>query len=202
MVLRLDDFAAFLANWDDKVTNIRRLAETLRLGLDSFVVLDDNPLERSWIRAELPDVAVVELGPSAASYAKDLDRGRYFESLTWSAEDRGRTEHYRREQSAGAARASAGSLDAFLEGLAMRGTCAAVSAANIDRVVQLTNKTNQFNLTTKRYTRPQVERLVAAPGSWQGVFSLADRYGDHGIIGVLSAPRRTSRTAGRSTRGS
>jgi FkbH-like protein len=185
MVLRLDDFAAFLANWDDKVTNLRRLAETLRLGLDSFVMLDDNPLERSWIRAELPEVAVVELGPTAASYAADLDRGRYFETFTWSAEDRGRTEHYRQERLAAADRASAGSLDAFLQGLEMRGTCAALTFANIDRVVQLTNKTNQFNLTTRRYTRPQVERIVEVSGSWQGVFSLADRYGDHGIVGVL-----------------
>ncbi len=185
MVLRLEDFAAFVANWDDKVTNIRRIADTLRLGLDSFVVVDDNPLERSWIRAELPEVAVVELGPMPASYAKDLDRGRYFESLIWSAEDRGRTEQYRRERAIDTARAGAGSLEAFLEGLAMRGACAAVTPANVDRVVQLTNKTNQFNLTTRRYTRPQLERLIAAPDTWQGVFSLSDRYGDHGIIGVL-----------------
>lgn len=185
MILRLEDFAAFVANWDDKVTNIRRIAGMLRLGLDSFVVLDDNPLERAWIRAELPEVAVVELGPSAASYAKDLDRGRYFESLTWSAEDRARTEQYRHESAVASDRAAAGSLDAFLEGLDMRGVCAAVSAENIDRVVQLTNKTNQFNLTTKRYTRPQVERLIASRSEWHGVFSLADRYGDHGIIGLI-----------------
>ena len=185
MVLRLDDFAAFVANWDDKVTNIRRIADELRLGLDSFVVLDDNPLERAWIRSELPDVTVVELGPSASSYVRDLDSGRYFESLTWSAEDRGRTEQYRRERSVAGARAAAGSLDAFLAGLDMRGTCAAVSRENIERVVQLTNKTNQFNLTTQRYTRPQVERLAAGSSGWQGVFSLVDRYGDHGIIGLM-----------------
>jgi FkbH-like protein len=76
-------------------------------------------------------------------------------------------------------------LDAFLQGLDMRGSCTAISRENIERVVQLTNKTNQFNLTTKRYTRPQVERLVAGTSGWQGVFSLADRYGDHGIIGLI-----------------
>jgi FkbH-like protein len=185
MVLRLDDFAAFVANWDDKVTNLRRIADTLRLGLDSFVVLDDNPLERAWIRSELPEVAVVELGPTAASYVRDLDGGRYFESLTWSAEDRIRTEQYRRESAVAGARAAASSLDDFLRGLDMRGTCAAVSRENIERVVQLTNKTNQFNLTTRRYTRPAVERMIAEPLGWQGVFSLTDRYGDHGIIGLI-----------------
>ena len=185
MVLRLDDFAAFVANWDDKATNLRRIAETLRLGLDSFVVLDDNPLERAWIRAELPQVAVVELGLTAASYVRDLDGGRFFESLTWSAEDRRRTEQYRRESAVAGARAAAGSLDEFLQGLDMRGTCGPVSRENIERVVQLTNKTNQFNVTTKRYTRQALERMIAASSGWQGVFSLADRYGDHGIIGLI-----------------
>ncbi len=185
MALRLDDFAAFLANWDDKPTNIRRLAGTLRLGLDSFVVLDDNPLERAWIRRELPEVAVVELSARPSEYVRDLDRGRYFTSLTWSAEDRGRTERYRREADAAIARRDAGSLDAFLSGLGMQGACTPITSANVDRVVQLANKTNQFNLTTRRYTRPQVEALAAAPAGWQGVFSLTDCYGDHGIIGLI-----------------
>jgi FkbH-like protein len=185
MALRLEDFAAFVANWDDKATNIRRTAETLRLGLDSFVLLDDNPVERAWIRRELPQVAVVELGARPSEYVRALDRGRYFASLTWSAEDRMRTEQYRREAAVAEAVRDAVSLDAFLSSLNMRGVCAPVTAANIDRVVQLVNKTNQFNLTTRRYTRPQVEALVAAPGGWQGVFSLTDCYGDHGIIGVM-----------------
>lgn len=185
MALRLDDFVAFVANWEDKATNIRRLSETLRLGLDSFVLLDDNPLERAWIRRELPQVAVVELGNSPSDYVRDLDRGRYFTSLTWSAEDRVRTERYRHGAAIATAQREAGSLDTFLSGLNMRGTWSPVTGGNIDRVVQLVNKTNQFNVTTRRYTRPQAEALVATRGSWQGVFSLTDCYGDHGIIGVM-----------------
>lgn len=187
MLLRLDDFAAFLANWDDKATNLRRLAESLHLGLDSFVVLDDNPLERAWIRRELPRVAVVELGPTPSTFVRQLDRGRYFPSLTWSAEDRARTEQYRRIAAADTARADAGSLEAFLRGLHMRGTCRPIAPDNLARVVQLTNKTNQFNLTTRRYTEAQIERLRATPGAWSGVFALSDCYGDHGIIGLLIA---------------
>jgi FkbH-like protein len=187
MVLRLDDFVAFVANWDDKVTNLRRIAEMLRLGLDSFVVLDDNPLERGWIRQELPQVAVVELGATPSTYVRALDRGRHFASLTWSDEDRARTNQYRRNAAVESARVDSGSLDAFLQGLNMRGTCRPIGPENLARVVQLTNKTNQFNLTTKRYTEAQIERLRAMPDAWSGVFTLVDGYGDHGIIGLLIA---------------
>ena len=187
MQLRLDDFVAFVANWDDKATNLRRIAEMLRLGLDSFVMLDDNPLERAWIRRELPQVAVVELGSSPSTYVAALDRARHFVSLTWSPDDRARTERYRRGAALESSRAAGGSIDEFLQTLQMRGTCAPISAENLARVVQLTNKTNQFNLTTKRYTTAQVEHLRTTPGAWCGVFSLADCYGDHGIIGLLMA---------------
>jgi len=187
MVLRLDDFVAFVANWDDKVKNLERIAETLRIGLDSFVVLDDNPLERALIRRYLPQVAVVEVGAAPSTYVRALDRGRYFTSLTWSDEDRARTERYRRTAAAESARAQAGSLESFLRTLRMRGTCRPIGSENLARVVQLTNKTNQFNLTTRRYTEGQVERLRTTPGAWSGVFELTDFYGDHGIIGLLIA---------------
>ena len=183
MVLRLDDFAAFEANWDDKAANLRAIAAGIGVGLDSLVFIDDNPFERAWVRSQLPEVAVPELGTSVFSFTRDLDRGRFFPAITWSPEDRLRADGYRREQERASARESAGSLDDFLAGLHMRGTCEAVSEANIERVTQLTNKTNQFNLTTKRRTVADV-RHVASSG-WTGVFSLQDRYGDYGIIGVI-----------------
>jgi FkbH-like protein len=185
MVLRLDDFAVFRANWDDKAENVRRIAEEIGVGLDSLVVLDDNPFERAWIRSQLPQVAVPELGTSVFTYARDLDRGRYFPAITWSPEDRLRADGYRREQERAGARERAGSLEDFLAGLQMRGTCEPVSDANIERVTQLTNKTNQFNLTTRRRTLAEVRRLASVTAGWTGVFSLQDRYGDHGIIGLL-----------------
>jgi FkbH-like protein len=185
MALGLDDFAVFKANWDDKAENVRRIAEQIGVGLDSLVVLDDNPFERAWIRNQLPQVAVPELGGSVFSYVRDLDRGRYFPAIAWSPEDRLRAEGYRREQERATARENAGNLEDFLAGLHMRGTCEPVSDANIERVTQLTNKTNQFNLTTRRRTLAEVRHLAENSGGWTGVFSLQDRYGDYGIIGLL-----------------
>ena len=183
MVLGLEDFAVFMANWDDKAENLRRIAAHIGVGLDSLVMIDDNPFERAWIRSQLPQVAVPELGTSAFSFVRDLDRGRYFPAVTWSSEDRLRAEGYRREQERSQARASAGNLDDFLAGLHMKASCETVTDANIERVTQLTNKTNQFNLTTKRRTLAEVRHLAAT--GWTGVFSLQDRYGDYGIIGLM-----------------
>jgi FkbH-like protein len=185
MLLRLDDFAAFEANWDDKVTNLRRVAVRLSLGTDSFVFLDDNPFERAWIQSQLPEVAVVQLGPSPASYVRDLDRGRYFDVLTVSNEDRDRAEMYRRESAREVLRAEAGSIEGFLASLRMQASVSAVSEANLARVTQLVNKTNQFNVTTRRYTEAQVRAIAASPGAWTGVFELADRFGNHGIVGLM-----------------
>jgi len=169
MILRLDDFAAFEANWDDKATNLRRVADRLSVGTDSFVFLDDNPVERAWIRAQLPEVAVVELGQSPATYVRDLDAGRYFEAVTVSAEDGIRAERYGREAERLALREQAGTLEEFLAGLHMRGSVAPVSDANLARVTQLVNKTNQFNVTTRRYTEAQIIAIAAA-GGWCGTF--------------------------------
>lgn len=183
MVLRLDDFAVFVANWDDKTENLHRIAAQIGVGLDSLVMIDDNPFERAWIRSQLPQVAVPEFGTSPFGFVRDLDRGRHFPAVTWSPEDRLRAEGYRREQERAEARASAGNLDEFLAGLHMKATCDPVTDANIERVTQLTNKTNQFNLTTKRRTLAEVRQVAAA--GWTGVFSLQDRYGDYGIIGLM-----------------
>ena len=185
MLLRLDDFAAFEANWDDKVTNLRRVAATLSLGTDSFVFIDDNPLERGWVRSQMPEVAVVELSPSPAHYVRDLDAGRYFDVLAVSEEDRQRAEMYRKEHEREALRAQAGSLEEFLAGLDMQASFTAVTPENLGRVTQLVNKTNQFNLTTRRYTEAQVSALAATPNAWTGVFELSDRFGQHGIVGLM-----------------
>lgn len=185
MVLRLEDFSAFEANWDDKATSLRRIAAQLSLGIDSFVFLDDNPFERAWIRSELPEVAVVELGESPSSYVRDLDQGRYFDVLTVSDEDRERADMYRRERERDVLRAEAGSLEEFLAGLRMQARVRAVSEANLARVTQLVNKTNQFNVTTRRYTDAQIRALSDASGGWTGAFELADRFGQHGIVGLM-----------------
>ena len=185
MLLRLEDFAAFEANWDDKVTNLRRVSAQLSLGTDSFVFLDDNPLEREWVRSQMPEVAVVELSASAASYVRDLDAGRYFDALTVSDDDRQRAEMYRKEHQRQTLQAQTGSLEEFLASLEMHATASAVDPHNLARVTQLINKTNQFNLTTQRYTEAQVSAIAGMRGGWTGVFELSDRFGEHGTVGVM-----------------
>jgi FkbH-like protein len=183
--LRLDDFAAFFANWSDKVENLRGIAAQLALGLDSFVFLDDNPMERAWVRSQLPEVVAVELGPAPFGYVRDLDRGRWFQTVGLSDEDRGRSEMYRQSAAREALRTAYGSLDEFLEQLEMRASAVAITDANIARVTQLVNKTNQFNLTTRRYSESQVAHLAADQAGWARAFHLTDRLGDYGLIGLL-----------------
>jgi FkbH-like protein len=185
MALRREDFAAFHVNWDSKAANLRAMAQELSLGLDSFVFLDDNPLEREWVRSQLPEVAVVELGASPLDFLHQLDRGRYFEALTLSAEDLVRAEQYRKEAQREQLRATSTSLDDFLRELRLEATAEEVSEKNLARVTQLVNKTNQFNVTTRRYTEAQVRGLAEDPRGWVRAFQLSDRMDRYGLIGVL-----------------
>lgn len=185
MLLRMEDFAAFEANWNDKASSIREIARKLSLGTDSFVFLDDNPMEREWVRSQLPEVAVVELGPSAFDYTRELDRGQYFFALSLSAEDKMRADQYRSEAARKHLQASSQSIEEFLAQLHLRPSWEPVSEKNLPRVAQLTNKTNQFNLTTRRYTEAQVRQLAGDPECWAAAFHLSDRMGDYGLIGVI-----------------
>jgi len=185
MALHLHDFAAFRVNWDDKATNLRVMAKELSLGLDSFVFLDDNPLEREWVRAQIPEIAVVELGASPLHFLRELHRGRYFEALSLSAEDVARADQYRAEAQRESLRASSASLEDFLKGLRLEASVTQVAANNLGRVTQLVNKTNQFNVTSRRYTEAQIRALAEDPEGWTGAFHMSDRMGNYGLIGVL-----------------
>jgi len=185
MALRLEDFAAFRVNWEDKASNLRGLADELSLGLESFVFLDDNPLEREWVRSQLPEVAVVEPGPSPFQWVRQLDRGRYFEALSLSGEDSARAEHYREGARRETLRAEAESLDDFLRNLHLEASVEPVTEKNLKRVTQLVNKTNQFNVTARRYNEAQVQAIAAEADGWAGAFRMSDRMGSYGLIGVL-----------------
>ena len=185
MALRLEDFAAFRANWDDKAANLRAMGHDLSLGLDSFVFLDDNSLEREWVRSQLPEVAVVEQGSSPFHYLRQLDRGRYFEALSLSGEDLARADQYRVEAKRTSLRTSSCSLDDFLQKLQLEGTVEEITEKNLARVTQLVNKTNQFNLTTRRYTAAQVHAIAQDPKGWARAFQMSDRMGSYGLIGML-----------------
>jgi FkbH-like protein len=185
MALKLEDFAAFRADWEDKVTNMRTIARDLSLGLDSFVFLDDNPFEREWVRSQLPEVAVVELGSSPFHYLHQLDRGRYFEALSLSGEDLARADQYRVEAQRESLRGSSASLDDFLQKLQLEAAVEEITEKNLARVTQLVNKTNQFNLTTHRYTEFQVRAIADNPQGWARAFRMSDRMGSYGLVGVL-----------------
>jgi FkbH-like protein len=185
MLLRLEDFAAFHANWNDKAQNLREISEKLSLGLDSFVFLDDNPMEREWVRSQLPQVTVPEIGSSVVNWVRDLDRAMYFFTLSLSKEDLARAEQYRSEAQREMLRSTSQSLDEFLLQLQLEASVVPVSDANLPRVTQLVNKTNQFNLTTRRYTEAQVRQLAQRPRSWTGAFQLSDRMGSYGLIGLI-----------------
>ena len=186
MLLRPDDFAAMRINWADKAANLRELAAELNIGVDSFAFFDDNPAERQWVRAQLPDVTVIDPGPDAVHFADALRRTAVFERLSLSDEDRARANQYRAQRHRADA-AAATSVDDFLRSLEMVAALADVTPSTLTRVAQLTQKTNQFNVTTRRYTEEQITRLAGVPGTAVRTVRMADRYGDNGLVGVLIA---------------
>jgi FkbH-like protein len=187
MVLRRENIASFVANWDDKASNIRRIASELNIGLDSLVFVDDNPAEREIIRRELPMVSVPELPSDIAHYASYLSNAGYFEAASFSKEDVQRADLYKANSVRQQVLSQATDVEGFLESLQMRLEVGPVSKMNIGRVTQLTNKTNQFNLRTVKYTEPEVDSLMQDERTLTLQFRLKDKFGDNGIIAVIFA---------------
>jgi len=185
MVLSLNDIAAFVADWDDKASGIIRIAERLSLGLDSFVFLDDNGVERAWVRERLPSVAVPEVEATPWSMVEALDRGAYFEATKVTEEDLLRAGSYRAEAERVSFRQSAEGMGDFLAGLRMEMRHGPVSELTVARAAQLVSRTNQFNLTARRYSESDVRAFGASPEWWTRWFSLRDRFGDYGVIGLV-----------------
>ncbi len=187
MLIRLDDVAVFLANWEPKPDNLRKIAKDLNLGLESLVFIDDHPVERARVRAELPSVAVPEMPADPALYATALHRTLLFESLSLTGEDRGRADEYRANAQRQALQATSAGVDDFLESLAMRIELRPFDQTNLPRIVQLINKTNQFNLTTRRTSDSAVKRMMDDSEIYTQFMRLRDKFGDSGITGVLVA---------------
>ncbi|HKQ25253.1 MAG TPA: HAD-IIIC family phosphatase [Burkholderiales bacterium] len=185
MVLRRSDLAAFVANWNDKVENLKDIAERLNIGLDSLVFVDDNPVERARVREALPMVAVPELPNDPALYVHSIANAGYFEAVNFTADDLRRGEQYATNAEREALRGVSQSVDDFLRGLGMSVTYGGIEPVDFARATQLINKTNQFNTTTRRYSSEEVARLVAAPQNLTLQFRLADRFGDNGLVSVM-----------------
>lgn len=185
MLLRLPDIACFVANWQDKASNIRKIAETLSLGLDSLVFLDDNPAERDLVRRELPMVRVLETPEEPALVPAALAASGWFESVAVTAEDFARSAQYAANAARAALKDSATDMGSYLESLAMRLIWRPFDRIGLSRITQLINKTNQFNLTTRRYSEEQVAAMLDDPAVLGLQFRLIDRFGDNGMIGVV-----------------
>ncbi|TLX40789.1 HAD-IIIC family phosphatase [Xanthobacter autotrophicus] len=186
MLLREDHIAVFQANWNDKATNIKAIAEELSLGLDSFVFLDDNPAERDLVRQYLPQVAVPELPEDPALYARTLSAAGYFEATLFSEEDRKRAAFYE----GNARRASLGqgvaSIEDYVAALDMEIDLRPFDAIGRPRIYQLISKSNQFNLTSRRYSEADVKAMEEDPSIFTLQVRLKDRFGDNGMISVVA----------------
>jgi FkbH-like protein len=185
MVLRRSDIAAFLANWDDKAKNLNAIATRLNIGIDSLVFVDDNPVERARVRQSLPMVAVPELPEDAAQYVRCLADAGYFEAVSFTLEDRDRAQQYAENAERDALLESAQSMDEFLRGLKMSVRFGPFTAVDQPRVVQLINKTNQFNTTTRRYTSEEIAILTNLHSALTLQFRLFDRIGDNGLVSAM-----------------
>jgi FkbH-like protein len=185
MLLKEDHIAVFQANWNDKATNIAAIAQELALGLDAMVFVDDNPVERGLVREVLPQVAVPELPDDPALYARTLAAAGYFEATAFSAEDRQRADFYRDNARRVALRGQVGDLQAYLTSLEMKIVFAPFDATGRSRIAQLINKSNQFNLTTRRYDESTVAAFEADPRAFTLQVRLIDAFGDNGMIGVV-----------------
>lgn len=185
MLLREDDVAVFLANWDDKATNIERIAKQLELGLDAMVLLDDNPAERAHVRTALPAVAVPEPGDDPSDYFRMLTAAGYFESVAFTDEDVSRADQYRSNAERARTRESARNLDDFLRSLETEIVCTPFDVRGRKRIAQLINKTNQFNVTTRRYTEQQIAEMQNSPAHYTLQVSVRDKFGDNGMVSVV-----------------
>ena len=185
MVLRLSDIACFVANWDDKPGNIRSIAKQLNIGVDAIVFADDNPFERAIVRRELPMVAVPELPEDPASYAACLSDAGYFETTQVTTEDLERSKQYQTNLQRDRARESFTDMDGYLKSLDMELSWGPFDSIGLARIVQLINKTNQFNLTTRRYDEADALRLMDDPQVITLQFRLKDQLGDNGMISVV-----------------
>ena len=185
MVLRASDFVSFKANWEPKSDNLRQMAADLDLGIDSFVFVDDNPAEIEIVRQFAPAVTTILLGDDPADYAGQLQDCRLFEPRSITREDQERTGQYRAESERQTLLASAADMDAYLESLAMEAVIREFTPVDVPRLAQLINKSNQFNLTTRRRTEAEVQALIRQPDHVGLSVRLQDRFGDHGLISIV-----------------
>lgn len=185
-LLKYDDFTSFVANWEPKSVNIKRIASEIGIGLDSLVFIDDNPVERNLVHEAVPEVTVPEvIEGQPASYIKALEDGRYFEQLVVSKDDLKRNQSYIENKKRNDLEHEYERYEDFLKNLCMEAEIKPFTSIYLDRITQLTNKSNQFNLTTKRYSRAEIES-ISHDNSYITLYGrLKDKFGDNGLVSVV-----------------
>lgn len=185
MRLSLDDIAVFRANWDNKADNIRAIAEILNIGLDSMVFLDDNPVERGLVRRYLPMVTVPELPIDPAGYLDALVAGRWFETVSFGAEDCKRADYYRENAARADLQSQFRDHTDYLTSLEMVAECGDLDSFRLPRMAQLIGKSNQFHLTGTRYGEAELRAKVDGATGYARWYGLRDRFGDNGLISTV-----------------
>lgn len=185
MVLKLDDIAVFIANWETKVDNIRTVQNILNIGFDSMVFLDDNPFERQMVRENIPDITVPELPKDPGEYLEFLYSQNLFETASYSVADKDRTKQYQVEAQRVSLSKTFSNEAEFLQSLNMLSTVSEFTKFNTPRVAQLSQRSNQFNLRTIRYTEADVTAMADDPEIIDLSFTLEDKFGDNGLVAVV-----------------
>jgi FkbH-like protein len=189
MLLRPDHFACMRINWTEKSQNLREIAQELNIGVDSLAFVDDNPIERQQVRSALPEVHVINLPNDPMQFARVIREAPIFERLSLSTEDRQRGEMYKAQSEREQLQMSVSSREDFFRSLQQEVEILPVTKATLPRVAQLTNKTNQFNLTTRRYTEQQIAEMAASEDHSCFSIRVKDRFGDNGLVGVALTHR-------------
>lgn len=185
MILRLDDISVFMANWENKADNIRQIQSILNIGFDSMVFLDDNPFERNIVKENIPEICVPELPEDPADYLEYLYTLNLFETVSFSNEDSERTKLYQIEAQRVNVQKKFINEDDFLKSLNMQSLIEPFNKFNTPRVAQLSQRSNQFNLRTIRYTEFEIEKLANSKDYFTFTFTLIDKFGDNGLICVV-----------------
>ena len=184
-ILKFEDFTSFKANWDPKYLNIENIANEINIGLDSIVFMDDNPVERNIVQSQLPSVSVPEIGDDILNFIDYIERNNYFEVVNLSNDDLNRNKFYKENIIRKKQKAAFENYDEFLLSLQMKAEIKPFSNVYLDRITQLINKTNQFNLTTKRYKLIEVEKISKNENFITLYGKLTDKFGDNGLISVM-----------------
>jgi FkbH-like protein len=194
MALKLEDIAVFVANWENKVDNIRHIQSILNIGFDSMVFLDDNPFEREMVKKGIPELTVPSLPEDPAEYLIYLRSLNLFETASFTDEDKVRTRQYQEEAKREILQKSFANEEEFLKNLGMVSEVKAFDKFTIPRIAQLSQRSNQFNLRTIRYTEEEVRSIANSKDYFTLSLTLDDIYGNYGLIGYVVLRRMNNKS--------